>query len=117
MKCSKCGKTKKELKYSKDYQQIMDLKDWCFDCAFWCKRAKVDLHRSVIVESENGREAFFIGNENADERAFRGHGGRQFNIKFHDGREVTTTNLWHNGIIPEVWYAHLPVNAVFNSGS
>lgn len=43
----------------------------------------------------------------------RGFGGRQFTIQFSDGRVVRTTNLWHQGEIPEQFRAFLPDNARF----
>lgn len=43
----------------------------------------------------------------------RGFGGREFLIKYYDGREVTTTNLWHVGNLPEELFETLPDTAVF----
>ena len=40
-----------------------------------------------------------------------GHGGRRFDITFHDGRTVTTHNLWTQGPIPAEYLARLPDNA------
>ena len=34
-------------------------------------------------------------------------------IRFTDGREVITHNLWHQGTIPKHFRARLPDNAVF----
>lgn len=45
-------------------------------------------------------EHYMIGDE-ADK--FKGFGGQSFTIAFNDGREVTTTNLWHQGDIPAHW--------------
>jgi hypothetical protein len=46
----------------------------------------------------------------------RGFGGDPFEIKFHDGRVVKTTNLWCQGAIPERFRDRLPDNAVFLQG-
>ena len=40
-----------------------------------------------------------------------GYGGRRFDITFHDGREVTTHNLWTQGPIPSDYLERLPDNA------
>jgi hypothetical protein len=43
----------------------------------------------------------------------RGFAGRRFQIRFHDGREVATNDLWFGGPIPPVFRDRLPDNAVF----
>lgn len=43
----------------------------------------------------------------------RGHGGGWYGIRFFDGREVESTNLWEQGEIPEEYKDELPDNAVF----
>lgn len=45
--------------------------------------------------------------------AFRGHGGSLFKIRFFDGREMTSTNLWCQGDIPPEFRELLPDNAEF----
>ncbi len=53
----------------------------------------------------DNHQAFLLG-------GFRGFGGREFRIRFYDGRtDVVTRNLWHQGIIPEHYRALLPDNA------
>jgi hypothetical protein len=42
-----------------------------------------------------------------------GYGGAKHVIRFHDGREVTTRNLWHCGTVPPVFRDRLPDNASF----
>lgn len=42
---------------------------------------------------------YTIGDENST--SSRGFAGAKVRIKFFDGREVISTNLWHNGTIPE----------------
>lgn len=44
-----------------------------------------------------------------------GHGGREFKIRLHDGREIITRNLWAQGKIPAEYREVLPDNAVFIS--
>ena len=41
----------------------------------------------------------------------KGFGGAEHRIRFDDGRVVTTTNLWHQGTIPEDMREQLPNNA------
>lgn len=51
--------------------------------------------------------------ENRSFWSARGFGGRKFVIRFFDGREVTTTNLWHQGTIPPKFRDQMPDNAEF----
>jgi hypothetical protein len=44
---------------------------------------------------------------------FQGHGGAVFEIAFHDGRRVTSRNLWTQGKIPPKWRDRFPNNAEF----
>lgn len=83
----------------------------CFSCYFW--REKVELavtHPDRVVRVDGVH--YFIGDENAS-KTFRGFAGHRFKIKFNDGREVTTTNLWCQGDIPENFQDRLPNNAQF----
>ena len=39
-----------------------------------------------------------------DNSGFRGFGGKRFKIKMHSGKIIETTNLWHQGRIPDEVY-------------
>ena len=82
----------------------------CFDCSFWIKKIDIseeDQARRVIVNGQHHR----LGIDNVG--PFRGFGGRAFRIQFQDGRIVETSNLWHQGEIPEKFREWLPDNATF----
>lgn len=107
-KCIICGKTG-EMKYTNN-----TCSDECFDVDFWNEKVGIkDLPTTVRVGGDH-----YIIAPNRGYRGFVGHGGAEFKIKFHDGREVITRNLWHQGTIPESYRGILPDNAVFitNSG-
>jgi hypothetical protein len=91
-------------------QAKMDELQLCFTCLFWTE--KLEYKNDPRIVRVDGTQ-YVIGDEDAP-RAFRGFGGARFNIDFHDGRKVTSTNLWCNGDIPEHFRAELPDNAVFN---
>jgi hypothetical protein len=46
-------------------------------------------------------------------RSWRGFGGDRYHIRFNDGREVVSTNLWCQGPIPAQFREQLPDNAEF----
>jgi len=103
--CEFCGK---------DFTQIMEkdahLRDHCHDCYFWFKKVNLSENhqaRRVIVKSQH----YMIGRNHFE--PFKGFGGRDFTIQFHDGRKIETSNLWHQGEIPESFKKFLPDNAEF----
>lgn len=77
---------------------------------FWLdlvdKRFRLD---HVRIDGEH----YVICNEFPPAGSFRGHSGRKFTIRFNDGREVTTTNLWAQGTVPAEFKDDLPDNARF----
>ena len=86
----------------------------CFTCWFWNMQYEHRLtcpERSVIVDGT----AYLIGEEPEDGKGGwgSGFGGNEFVIKFHDGREVVSHNLWCQGDIADNYADKLPDNAVF----
>lgn len=113
MNCRICSKTI-EFHYTCDDQ--MRQASLCFFCFFWWK--KVEWHINGDVH-EGNRVARILNNHyiiHPDQPVgtpFVGYGGKEFVIKFYDGTEVTTHNLWHQGVIPERFRKYLPNNAEF----
>jgi hypothetical protein len=86
-----------------------DIDTTCFTCNFWEEKVQyVNDPNSVRVDGTH----YFIGAEN-EPAVFRGFGGRRFHVRFNDGREVITTNLWCQGTIAEEFRSKLPDNATF----
>jgi hypothetical protein len=96
---------------------------YCFGCAFWLEKFEADKHRdsAIVLErrsSLNGELERWHYSYNADQpivtgvpRSHLGHAGAHWNIKFHDGREVRTNDLWCQGDIPTWFWDKFPVNA------
>jgi len=108
--CKICGDTDKH-KFSEPTQSRLEREELCFNCDFWMEKVPyADDPRSVRVKGTH----YFIGEENAaGSRGFRGFAGHRFVIKFDDGREVISTNLWCQGDIPPYFKELLPDNATF----
>lgn len=96
--------------WAKDCEVKMRERGTCFICMCWADNyedagphvAIVDGHRySIAPDVPKG------------ERGFVGHGGAEFRIRFDDGREVVTHNLWAQGRIPPCWRDRMPDNATF----
>lgn len=76
----------------------------CFLCDFWVR--KIQSGKGVRIAGHH----YQIGVEGS---AFPGFSGRRFVILFRDGTKIVTTNLWHQGEIPERFRGELPDNAEF----
>lgn len=75
------------------------------DYDFWRARAIDEL--AVVADGH----CYALGEHCAPAWDFRGFGGRRWLIRFHDGRELCTQNLWHNGEVPAAYRNALPDNA------
>jgi hypothetical protein len=80
---------------------------------FWNEKVKIADDPSV---ARIGGEHYIIGDEN-DPSHFRGFDGDLFKIRFfrgpNAGKTITTTNLWHQGKIPDNFRDVLFDNAEF----
>ena len=106
--CKICGKIE-HAGYIKDTKERLIANSLCFDCDFWDGYIKRKDEPSIV---RVGGCHYCIADENAD-KYMRGFSGRRFDVKFFDGRDVTTTNLWCQGDIPERFRGQLADNAIF----
>ena len=107
MICPTCGQ--EVGKFWSDENSIKEHGE-CFECSLWRERLSLVNNPNVTIIDGT---MYTIGDEN-EKSAFRGFGGDKFVIRFKDGREVTTTNLWCGGKIPEYWKPKFPNNADFD---
>lgn len=84
----------------------------CFTCHFWQDKIRWRSEGNPKAAVINGQHNMIEPDESGDRR-WSGCGGREFKIKFNDGRQVVTHNLWHQGSIPERFRNVLTDNAVF----
>ena len=112
MKCRICGE-KIDTHYGEGLGNKLKLLKICFTCDFWVEKFE-GLNNIFVARIDN--KHYTIGPEK-DTGGDRGFDGQKFVIKFnHDkwnGNPVTTTNLWHQGEIPERFRKYLPNNAEF----
>lgn len=117
-KCKLCGKVEQPY-YMEEVRKRLVEQQICFTCDYWMIRVRRIQQRGnkaevvIIQDEERGPICFCICPEDPEEKVFRGFGGRRFRIRYKDGTIVTTTNLWHNGVVPENFRHLLPVNAEF----
>lgn len=113
--CYKCGEAVDTSKYWKERALELEIASICNTCKFWFNKMFDDIvsHKGSFVIA-NGSH-YIIGDENSAD-SFRGFYGAKFTVKFFDGRVVKTSNLWHQGEIPEVFKAEMPDNAELING-
>ena len=108
--CQECGK-REDGSWADDMAKVLEAKQLCFNCNFWAEKVGIkDRPRVARIDGHH----YQIGTD-AGDTAFRGFGGRKFVILFNDGRRMQTSNLWHQGEIPERFRERLPDNAKFDS--
>ena len=91
MKCVICGK---EIEKSKYMNKVLCSSE-CFHIDFWNDCIKDD---AIIIDGE----CYHDGGRKPDGYSgFLGFAGRLFHIKMHNGKTITTNNLWHNGTVPK----------------
>jgi hypothetical protein len=84
-------------------------KNICFTCDFWTEIQSAGPKEDIVIVDGNH---YTICPDNGAGH-WSGFGGREFKIRFNDGRERTTRNLWHQGDIPPQFLQALPNNAQF----
>lgn len=99
MKCRICNS---EIE---SYYPHLQEKELCFSCDYWSDLAReVKNKSSVRIDGHH----YWVKTKNT---LTKGFSGRQFTVRFYDGRVVTTNNLWYQGKIPQNWRVLLPDNA------
>lgn len=107
--CSICGLIE-VLHWNSDTNNDLLKECLCFECDFWLKRARLVVQPNHVAVKNS---AYMIQEDEQGNRRWSGFGGREFHIKFFDGREVITHNLWHQGKIPLRFQSLIPNNAEF----
>lgn len=108
--CKECGEKEGTKHFHESISTLMEGQNLCFECLFWVKHLEGgDGQERVRIDGKH----YIIGEETDAPKNYRGFSGEKFVIRFHDGREVTTTNLWGNGDIPPHFRERMPDNAVF----
>lgn len=109
--CKECG-VREEGNWMQSVAERLAKLSLCHSCDFWL--SKVGVADQPNIARIDGIH-YTIGKEVSGDKGFRGFGGAKHVIKFTDGREVASTNLWCQGHIPERFKARLPDNAEFAS--
>jgi hypothetical protein len=108
--CAECG-AHEQGNWHDEHAKKLQTRGLCYSCEYWHVHiADASAGNVVRVDGRHYR----IGEE-VNRGGFRGFDGQRFKIKFTDGREVVTTNLWCQGAIPHRYRDRLPDNAQFES--
>lgn len=121
MKCNQCGTENYSIGYLPgDIKRLMDLAKVCFTCAFWLdmKRKHKDDPLWCRIDGRSYWPSSVLkpgqlAASQSPRSGFKGFGGREFCIRFHDGRLIRTDNLWTQGEMPDWLREVYPDNAEF----
>lgn len=112
-KCKQCG-FEEDANYSPDVRSRLLAREVCFECDFWAKRVQMRKDNDPNALVIDGRHYHILTDDPRIPKEMRGFGGRMFRIKLlPSGREITTSNLWSQGQIPDLFRPDLPDNAEF----
>lgn len=103
MNCKICGKEIAESRYMTDIL----CSENCFEKNFW-NEIIAEKDKYIIINNTCYRDG-----GKTPGNYFKGFGGRRFYIRYFDGREITTDNLWCQGDIPEEYQDILKNEAEF----
>lgn len=86
------------------------LKECEISLRHWAELAAKANDPSVV--RVNGQH-YIVCPDETNPKAWKGHGGTEFRIRYFDGRVVVTHNLWNQGKIPQKYRQCMPDNAEF----
>ena len=110
--CSKCGEDT-VASYSADIRKNMVERRLCFHCNYWVDF--LETNPSTIISGC----VYVPGNRTSG--SMRGMGGRRFDIEYiagpHEGKKITTFDLWAGSQIPNEYRDQFPDTARFLAGA
>lgn len=108
--CRECGKTDNPKRWIGG--EKIAATGLCFYCKHWDDLLNIkDRHDVVRIKGSH----YMVGSARSPHR-YNGFGGSRFKIRFNDGREVETVDLWSQGQIADHFKERMPDNAVFVEG-
>jgi len=106
--CEICGTSFKGPRRIAPFDCLCSSHD-CFEIKFW-QLIIDEKDKHIIIDGE----CYAVGPEDSPRGCFRGFDGRRFTIRmFATGEVVTTTNLWHQGRVPDFARPDLPDTGEF----
>ena len=110
-RCRECGEPE-PFHFDERMERTLAERQLCFSCNFWT--LLVGRTDSVIV---GGHHYVVKPDRPGVPDHCLGHGGSRFVIRFFDGRQVVTHNLWDQGQVPPHFLDRIPDNARFEERS
>lgn len=109
MKCVECEEII-EFHFMEEINNEMRERQMCFYDNFWARMKDLDESGEYLPIITATYHHYTTGPEDAP-KISKGFGGAKATIEFDTGIEVTSTNLWHQGQIPERWQDRFEPNA------
>lgn len=116
MKCVHCGS---EINFAYLNKADLEKHQECFNCNhFMALLRRPDRSDCLVVKRDDihgSPTCHYMYCPGGGRHA--GFGGDKWLIEMTDGRKFETTNLWHQGHIPEHLLKHFPINAKLTNAS
>lgn len=96
--CQICG-TPEPAFYIRDTRERLIRNRTCFTCDFWI--ARLHIHWANPEDSFIWNGTAYLIRPDSKDGAWKGHGGRPFNITRNNGVTVTSRNVWCQGDVPD----------------
>lgn len=106
--CKECG-AREKLHWDGPTNKRLKEKQRCFTCDHFLRLLEEWPTKSLRIDGGH----YIVGPETPSNKTFRGFGGQCFRIERFTGERIVTTNLWHQGTIPEHLRERMPDNARF----
>lgn len=111
MKCKICNKEEDTSHWINGKEMLKH--QMCFNCNFWRDMLEKDSKRLPHTYCMIDGTHYVIEPDEPD-ATFQGFGGAKFHIRFKDGHEVITHNLWCQGEPKGYWRSQFPDTADFD---
>lgn len=108
-RCVECGDVLNDS-YMEPYKTQIHAQKMCMSCLHWSGYVTTASDPTHVVV---GGYHYVISPDGRTDCGTLGHGGAEFVIRFNDGREVVTHNLWAQGRVPPHFRDRLPDNGEF----
>ena len=111
--CCECGRRELPATWIEEVHDHLFELQMCFNCAFWFDWLEEFQQRPDKKFVVAGTAYTICHAPEKGLTTFRGFGGRNFKIRWPDGREAESGNLWCQGDVPKHWRERLPDTAEF----
>jgi hypothetical protein len=110
--CRECGTTVAVEDVQYTHREKLIRAQLCFKCNYWTEQLNTPLNQLILKGEHFRAKPDETETELVRSALMRGYGGSKFTVIKTDGVTYTTTDLWAQGRIPEIFRKRMPDNCV-----